>query len=188
MLLESGKLPEDDARHLYEIKYDGWRSLVYVDRGALRVVTRRGREISAQLPELRPMAAQLKRHRTILDAEIVVVGVDGKPDFAAMSEKMNGDGRGTLCLFVFDLLHLDGENLMPRPLEDRKRALAELELNGDAWRTVGYSIGNGTALLAASREQRLEGLIATKLGSKYMPGRRTRDWIKIKNFEARTMT
>src|SRR6185312_2013614 len=96
MLLESGALPEDDARHLYEVKYDGWRAMVYADRGALRVVTRRGNEISVRLPELRPMAEHIKRRRAILDAEIVVIGADGKPDFAGMSEKMSGEGRGTL--------------------------------------------------------------------------------------------
>jgi bifunctional non-homologous end joining protein LigD len=187
MLPESGDLPEDDARHLYEVKYDGWRTIVYVDRGALRVVSRRGNDITFRLPELRPMAEQLKRHRAILDGEVVVIGADGRPDFAAMSEKMNGEGRGQVCLMLFDLLYLDRENLTSRPLEERKRALGELGLNGDAWRTTSYSVGNGAALLAASSEQRLEGLIAKRLGSKYTPGRRTRDWIKIKNFETREM-
>jgi bifunctional non-homologous end joining protein LigD len=187
MLPESGELPEDDARHLYEVKYDGWRAIVYVDRGALRVVTRRGNEIAHRLPELQPMAAQLKRRRVILDGEIVVIGAHGRPDLAAMSEKMSGEGRGQACLMLFDALHLDGQDLMARPLEDRKRILGELDVNGDAWRTVSYSVGNGAALLAASREQRLEGLIAKRLGSKYMPGRRTRDWIKVTNFETREM-
>jgi bifunctional non-homologous end joining protein LigD len=81
MLLESGQLPEDDARHLFEVKYDGWRTMVYVDRGAIRVVTRRGNQIEHQLPELRPMAERLKRRRVILDGEVVVVGAYGKPDF-----------------------------------------------------------------------------------------------------------
>jgi len=188
MLLESGALPEDDARHLYEVKYDGWRAMVYADRGALRIVTRRGNEISPRLPELAPMAERIKRRRAILDAEIVVIGADGKPDFAGMSEKMAGEGQGTVCLMLFDLLHLDGDDLTRRPLEERKRALSDLDLNGAAWRTVSYSVGNGAALLAAARDQRLEGLIAKRLGSKYTPGRRTRDWIKIKNFESREMS
>jgi bifunctional non-homologous end joining protein LigD len=187
MLPDSGALPDDDARQLYEVKYDGWRAIVYVDRGALRIVTRRGNEIAHRLPELQPMAAQLKRRRVILDGEIVVIGAYGKPDFAAMSEKMSGEGRGQACLMLFDVLHLDGDNLMARPLEDRKRLLGELAVNGDAWRTVSYSVGNGAALLAASREQRLEGLMAKRLGSKYTPGRRTRDWIKVTNFETREM-
>jgi bifunctional non-homologous end joining protein LigD len=187
MLIESGPLPHDDDRYLYEVKYDGWRSIVYADRGALRVVSRRGNEITFKLPELRPMAERLKRHRLILDGEVVVVGADGKPDFAAMSEKMSGEGQGHVCLMLFDLLYLDGESLIRQPLEVRKRQLAELGLNGDAWRTVSYSVGNGAALLEASREQKLEGLIAKRLGSKYTPGRRTRDWIKVKNFERREM-
>ncbi len=187
MLLDAGALPADDTRHLYEVKYDGWRAIVYADRGALRVVTRRGNEIAARLPELAAMAERIRRRRAILDAELVVVGADGKPSFAGMSERMSGEGQGAVCLMLFDLLHLDGDDLTRRPLEERKRALGDLELHGDAWRTVSYSVGNGAALLAAAREQRLEGLIAKRLGSRYAPGRRTRDWIKIKNFEARPM-
>ena len=187
MLMESGNLPEDDARHLFELKYDGWRVVAYVDRGRLDLVSRRGRHIAHLVPELEPMAVQLKRHRAIVDAELVVVGSDGKPDFAAMSEKMNGKGHRTACLMIFDLLYLDGDTITSRALEERKRRLGELDANGDAWRTVSYSVGHGPALLAASREHRLEGLIAKRLGSKYVPGRRTRDWIKVKNFEAREM-
>jgi bifunctional non-homologous end joining protein LigD len=187
MLLESGRVPDDDARHLFEVKYDGWRVITYVDKGALRVVTRRGREIADQLRELVPMAARLKRRQVILDGELVVVGADGKPDFAGMSERMSGQGRGRIGLMLFDVLYLDGETLVRRALEERKRVLGELELNGEAWHTVSYSVGNGAALLAASREERLEGLIGKRLGSKYTPGRRTRDWVKIKNFETREM-
>ena len=71
MLLESGALPEDDARHLYEVKYDGWRAIIYADRGALRIVTRRGNEISARLPELAPMAERIKRRRAILKVDVL---------------------------------------------------------------------------------------------------------------------
>src|SRR5947209_12857990 len=119
MLLESGTLPDDDARHLFEVKYDGWRTILYVDRGELRVVTRRGNEIAHKLPELRAMAQRLKRHRVILDGEIVVIGADGKPDFAAISERMNGEGRHQVCVMLFDLLHLDGDSVMSRALEER---------------------------------------------------------------------
>jgi bifunctional non-homologous end joining protein LigD len=96
-----------------------------------------------------------------------------------------GDGRAPLTLVLFDVMHIDGTSTMALPVEERKRQLGELGLNGPSWRTASYSVGNGPALLAASREQRLEGLVAKRLGSKYKPGRRGLEWIKVKNFERR---
>ncbi|MDB4964438.1 MAG: ligD [Myxococcales bacterium] len=185
MLLESGDLPDEDDRYLYEVKYDGWRSIVYADKGALRIVSRRGNDLTPKLPELASMAAHLKRHRVILDGELVIIGDHGKPDFTALSEKMLGGGRGQVCLMLFDILYQRDEVITTLPLQERKRRLADLELTGDSWRTASYSVGNGAALLAASREQNLEGLVAKRLDSKYSPGRRTAHWRKVKNFEHR---
>lgn len=185
MLLDSGRLPDDDDRYLYEVKYDGWRTIVYVDKGKLRVISRRGNDITIKLPELRPFADQLKRNRVVLDGELVALGDTGKPDFAGLSERMSGEGRGQICLMLFDLLYEGSSLLTSLSLQERKRRLAELELAGDAWRIVSYSVGNGAALLAASREQRLEGLVAKRLDSKYTPGRRSAHWRKVKNFDRR---
>lgn len=183
MLLDRGSLPADEARWLVEVKYDGWRSIVSCDRGAVRIVSRRGNDITAKVPELGALADAVKRHRLILDGELAVLGSDGRPDFAALGDKMLGDGRGRAVLFIFDLLYLDGEDLMPLPLSERKRRLGALALHGEAWRTVSYSVGNAAALLAASRQMGLEGLVAKRLDSRYTPGRRSPHWIKVKNFE-----
>jgi bifunctional non-homologous end joining protein LigD len=183
MLLDRGTLPADEARWLLEVKYDGWRSIVHCDRGDLRVVSRRGNDITARVPELRALAERHKRHRFIVDGELVVVGADGRPDFAALGDKMLGAGSGHAALFLFDLLHFEDESLLPLPLSERKRRLGELALTGDSWRTVSYSVGNGAALLAASREMGLEGLVAKRIDSRYTPGRRSSHWIKVKNFE-----
>ena len=72
---------------------------------------------------------------------------------------------------------------MRLPLTQRKELLAALALDGAAWRTASFSVGNGPALLAASRAHGLEGLVAKRLDSRYQPGRRSPDWIKLKNFE-----
>jgi bifunctional non-homologous end joining protein LigD len=146
------------------------------------------------------MAERLKRHRVILDGELVAIGADGKPDLFALNQRMFGptpergrsrravvQRRVQVCLMLFDLLYLDGDNLVARPIEDRKRLLADLELTGDAWRTVSYSVGNVAALLIASREQRLEGIVAKRIGSKYTPGERTPDWMKFKNYDSREL-
>jgi bifunctional non-homologous end joining protein LigD len=87
---------------------------------------------------------------------------------------------------VFDLLWLDGRLLTALPYVERRRLLEELELAGPAWQTVGSFPGTGTALLAATREQGLEGVVAKRLQSTYLPGRRTRNWLKTKHYQRET--
>jgi bifunctional non-homologous end joining protein LigD len=82
---------------------------------------------------------------------------------------------------VFDLLWLDGHSLMRLPYEERRARLLELGLNGERWQTPDHVVGNGAAVLAASAAQGLEGVMAKRLTSCYEPGRRSRDWIKVKN-------
>jgi bifunctional non-homologous end joining protein LigD len=82
---------------------------------------------------------------------------------------------------VFDLLWLDGHSLMRLPYEERRARLLELGLNGERWQTPDHVVGNGAGVLAASAAQGLEGVMAKKLGSTYEPGRRSRDWVKVKN-------
>jgi bifunctional non-homologous end joining protein LigD len=82
---------------------------------------------------------------------------------------------------IFDILYLDGRSLLAEPYERRRAELERLGLQGDAWQTPAYHRGDGAALLEASRAQGLEGVVAKRLGSQYVPGRRSRDWLKIKN-------
>jgi len=82
---------------------------------------------------------------------------------------------------IFDLLHLDGRTLVELPYEERRAELEALGLDGDSWQTPSYHRGDGGALLAASRAQGLEGIVAKRLASPYRPGRRGRDWLKVKN-------
>ena len=82
---------------------------------------------------------------------------------------------------IFDLLYLDGETLFERPYEERRELLEALELDGESWQTPAYHRGDGAALLEASRRQGLEGIVAKRLASPYRPGRRSRDWLKVKN-------
>jgi bifunctional non-homologous end joining protein LigD len=84
-------------------------------------------------------------------------------------------------MVLFDVLHLDGHNTRQLPYEDRRELLGGLELDGPNWQTPGYHVGEGSRLLAASRERGLEGVIAKRLGSPYEPGRRSGAWLKVKN-------
>ena len=82
---------------------------------------------------------------------------------------------------IFDLLYLDGHTTMGLPYRERRALLEELELNGPAWQTPAYHPGEGRELLAAAAEQHLEGVVAKRLDSPYRPGRRTDEWLKVKN-------
>ena len=82
---------------------------------------------------------------------------------------------------IFDLLYLDGHSLMALPYEERRAQLLELGLNGPTWQTPAHHVGDGAALLEASRAQGLEGIVAKRLDCPYPPGRRSSDWVKVKN-------
>jgi bifunctional non-homologous end joining protein LigD len=82
---------------------------------------------------------------------------------------------------AFDLLYLDGRSLLPKPYGERRAALAELELSGPTWQAPAHHVGDGEALLQLTRAQELEGVIAKRLDSPYLPGRRSPAWIKVRN-------
>jgi bifunctional non-homologous end joining protein LigD len=86
-----------------------------------------------------------------------------------------------VTFLVFDLLHLDGRSLLGTPYRDRREALAELQLSGDSWQTPPWFAGGGKAVWQASKDQRLEGIVIKRLDSMYRPGRRSPDWLKLKN-------
>ena len=82
---------------------------------------------------------------------------------------------------IFDLLWLDGHSLMELTYDERRAKLAELELTGPAWQAPAHHVGNGAALLEASKAQGLEGLVAKRRDRPYLPGRRSQGWVKVKN-------
>jgi bifunctional non-homologous end joining protein LigD len=125
----------------------------------------------------------------VLDGEVVAFD-GGRPSFEALQQRMAsrvGRRRGAAVTYlVFDLLWLDGRLLTGLPYAERRRLLEDLEVAGPAWQTVGSFPGTGTALLAATREQGLEGVVAKRLQSTYQPGRRTRNWLKTKHYQRET--
>jgi bifunctional non-homologous end joining protein LigD len=108
---------------------------LYLDRGAVRLLSRGGRDLIKQTPELATIGRTVARRRLIPDGELVAAGEEGRPDFEGLQSRMMGDGRAPLTLVVFDNMHSDGDSTMALPLEERKRRLGELALNGASWRT-----------------------------------------------------
>jgi len=190
MLARAGSLPVRDAGWAFEVKWDGVRALAYSEPGRLRLESRNGNDITASYPELRPLNRALSSHHAILDGEIVAFDEHGRPSFGRLQSRMHVSSDSAarrrskevpVAYVIFDLLWLDGHPLLALPYGERRARLAELGLEGPAWRTPEHIVGNGAAMLEASLRNGLEGVVAKKLASLYEPGRRSPCWLKLKN-------
>jgi bifunctional non-homologous end joining protein LigD len=185
MLATPGELPTEGDWG-YEFKWDGIRAVAYVD-GDLRLLARNKADLAPTYPELDALRAVLAGRRAVLDGEIVALGRNGLPSFAALQQRMRGTAATPAALratpirfYLFDLLHLDGADLTRLPYAERRDALQRLDITGDPVDTPPYWTGDaGPALLDAAQELGLEGVIAKRLSSPYQPGRRSPAWVKV---------
>jgi bifunctional non-homologous end joining protein LigD len=196
MLAQLGDLPPDPERYGFEVKWDGIRALAYWRPGRLHLETRNLADVTGRWPELRDLGRQLGARRAVLDGEIVTFDDDGRPSFERLQSRMHLTGEAAIrrraqeipaVYVVFDLLWLDDASLMDRPYHERRAALEQLDLRGPAWQTPAYHRGDGAALLTATREQGLEGIVAKRLDSHYEPGRRGGAWIKVEHTRRREL-
>ena len=190
MKARTGTLPADEERWAFEIKWDGVRAMAYVDDGTAAFESRNLLDLTPRYPELAGLADALAGRRAVLDGEIVAFDGQGRPSFQQLQARLNVGSQAVIrelaqqvpvCYVVFDVVWLDGEDLMKFAYVDRRRRLEELVLNGAAWQTPAYHRGDGDALLEATRERGLEGVMAKRLDSAYAPGRRSPAWVKVKN-------
>lgn len=173
--------PEGDG-WLHEVKYDGYRLLCRAEHGRVRLFSRPGKEWTAELPTLASAIEGLGIDAAWLDGEVVALRPDGLPDFHALPRAIRG-GRGALPLVyhVFDLLYLDGRPLLELEVVYRKRILEELVRGRcDRVRYADHLLGNGPAFHQAAHAAGLEGIVSKRVRSRYRPGVRSRDWVKVK--------
>lgn len=162
----------------FEGKWDGYRLLIEVDHGAIRVRSRRGREVTGEYPELRSLADDFAEHHVILDGEAVVLDSTGVPNFHEMQNR----GRGSRVEFwAFDVLYLDGRSLLRASYRDRRKVLEMLGAGSDLI-VPELLPGDGAQALQDSGERGWEGVIAKRRDSTYQPGRRSSSWIKDKHW------
>jgi bifunctional non-homologous end joining protein LigD len=174
MLARSGRLPTS-GDFASEVKWDGFRAIVSTE-GELRVRSRRGWDMTEQVPELSALPVG-----ATLDGELVAFGPDGCPDFPLLCERMLMRRRGIAVTYmVFDLLSLDGEDFTRAPYSERRAELEALDLNGVQWQAP-ETFDDGEALFEAVCEHELEGVVAKRHAGRYRPGER--GWIKTKNRE-----
>ena len=198
MLATTGSLPRQQDAFAFEVKWDGVRALAYVHDGDLHLDSRNLLDITPRYPELAGLAAALGGRSAVLDGEVVAFGPDGRPSFGHLQTRMHVAspvevGRRMVdtpvAFLIFDVLWLDGTSRMDQPWTSRRHLLDGLELGGPTspWRVPTSHLGDGTALLAATRANGLEGVVAKRLDSTYEPGRRSRHWIKVKNVRRQEM-
>jgi DNA ligase D-like protein (predicted ligase) len=188
-MLASPGSPFDSDEYLFEIKWDGIRALAFFGKGLARLQGRKLTDSSERYPEILAALRALEGEG-ILDGEIVVLDEGGRPDFqrvlvrelARGRDAAGGKSRAHPVVYIaFDLLYRNGESLLDRPLVERRRLLSELLAAAPSPIVESaYVVGQGAALFEEAKAKGLEGIFAKRLDSRYLPGGRTRDWLKLK--------
>lgn len=194
MLAGGQGIPLDPTSWVFEPKWDGIRAVARVG-GEVSLASRLGNDITAGYPELGALGPALVGRAAVLDGEIIAFDEDGRPSFERLQARMHVRNPSRALLvstpvlyLVFDLLWLDGEMLVDRPLTARRQALDELGLTGANWTVSKVLPGPPTPeALAACRDQGLEGYMGKLSTSVYLPGRRSRSWTKIKAVRTREL-
>lgn len=188
MLAVLGSQLPEGSDWLYEVKWDGYRALCFIENGKIRMVSRRGNAMNANFPEIAATVAQaVKADTAIVDGEIVAFDENGVPSFQLLqnhigfrrSAALKGEKPQALSFFAFDLLYLNGYDLRKGALIDRRQLLSSIILPSETVKYSEHFVGRGRELLEAVKQQGLEGIIAKQAQSKY-ESRRSSQWIKLK--------
>ncbi len=162
----------------FEVKWDGYRAIATVSQGETTLTSRNGNDLTTRFAHVaKEIAKAVKTPDCVLDGEVCALDDTGRSSFSAMQQGKSGT---PLVFYVFDLLELEGEPLVDLPLVERRKRLTELLDKRNRTVRLSEAFDDGNALLQAATEQRLEGIMAKRLDSRYVQGRRTRDWVKIK--------
>jgi bifunctional non-homologous end joining protein LigD len=173
--------PPGDEEWLHEIKYDGYRIRCAVEKGETRLLTRNGKDWTDRFPELAAAAAALPVESALLDGEVVVFGSAGVPDFGALQHALSRKDTKRVAYMAFDLLYLNGWDLLDAPLIQRKGLLRTLvdAAGNTPVRFTDHIGGHGERFHRETCTLSLEGSVSKKADAPYRPGR-TRDWQKVK--------
>ena len=180
--------PFDDDQWLFEIKWDGYRAVAFLDQGKLRLVSRNQNDLTGEYPELHNLPDYVNARTAILDGEVVALDEHGRSSFSLMQQRsgFREPGRRAardrsipILYYAFDLLYLEGYSLFKVDLEKRKELLAGIVSPSEILRYSDHQIGQGTALFRAASEKGLEGIVAKRRRSCYIQ-KRSREWLKMK--------
>ena len=177
--------PFDDPDWLFEVKWDGFRVEAVVDGDAVRLWTRGEQDAARYFGDVLAPSTWVAARSAIVDGEMIALDDGGEPDFALLQARIKGRGAlepGTtpFVFEAFDLLHLDGQSLLEEPLEERRRLLGTVLVADPRVRLSEHVEGSGLAFFEAARARGLEGIMAKDRHSRYLPGKRSDRWQKVK--------
>ena len=171
--------PFDDDQWQYEVKWDGYRALAFVNKGNVELLSRNNKSFNDKFYPIYDLLREWKIN-AVLDGEILVLNEKGISQFGAL-QNWRSEADGELVFYVFDLLWYDGKNLMDLPLYQRQAILNEvLPADDDRVRLGKVFKASGIDFFAAAEKMGLEGIIAKKIESRYASDRRSKEWLKIK--------
>jgi DNA ligase D-like protein (predicted ligase)/DNA ligase D-like protein (predicted polymerase)/DNA ligase D-like protein (predicted 3'-phosphoesterase) len=180
------KIPTGDD-YVFEVKWDGIRAMITLDEGEIRIKSRNHNNITAQFPELITPPA-FRAVSGVFDAEIVSLNAQGKPEFKKVINRLMASGKTNIekaaktnpvYCYIFDCLYLDGRSVMNDSYARRRTWIEDIVKTDSRYR-VSQIEKDGKALFEAAKEHALEGIMAKRLDGKYLPGKRSENWIKIK--------
>jgi bifunctional non-homologous end joining protein LigD len=173
------KAPES-GNWVHEIKFDGYRLQARLAHGKVKLLTRKGLDWTPKFPVVAEAVAKLPAETALIDGEVVVEDEAGVSSFSLLQQALKDGDAGRMVFYVFDLLHLDGDDLRPLPLQARKAALAKLIARAPKTLRLSESIAEpGPVLLKQACKLRLEGIVSKRTDAAYHSGR-GHDWIKTK--------
>jgi bifunctional non-homologous end joining protein LigD len=180
MAVASVKEPFDSPDWIFETKLDGYRAIVVIDStGQARLWSRNHLPLESKFPTIQDAVSQLKLRSTILDGEIVALDKDGVPRFQLLQQWQKRP-TAPVVLYLFDLLWSDGRDITGKTVLQRRDRLEQI-INPIPGIQVGSYVENrGIDLYRLAKEKGLEGIIAKRKASKYRPGKRSPNWLKIK--------
>jgi DNA ligase D-like protein (predicted ligase) len=170
----------DGEAWLHEIKFDGYRMHARLDRGTVKLLTRTGLDWTHKYPAIVEAVSSLGARQAYIDGELCGVGPDGITSFSMIQLASDAGNAAGLVFFLFDLLHLDGEDLTAQPLVDRKRRLATLLSHvASPLQYCDHQIGRGREFHQHACAMSLEGIVSKRADAPYTPGNRGL-WRKVK--------
>ena len=169
--------PFDDPDFVFETKWDGFRLVAHVDRGAVNLYSRGGKNLTSAYPTIAKALGKI-RHNAVIDGELVALDNKGRSSFQLLQEARKSRTRLRYC--VFDLMYLDGHDLRRLPLVERKKKLHGILRGGSLIHYSRHVRKNGIRAFHAAARKRLEGVMAKRADGCYYSARRTREWLKIK--------
>ncbi len=179
MLAETAKKPFDHPEWLFEVKWDGYRAIAELDKTDVLLYSRNRTSFMKKFSPI-VLALQNLGIQAVLDGEIVIVDNKGIPDFQKLQDYPKSNG-GHLLYYVFDILYHNGKNMTQLPLVERKEILKSVILQNDCVKYSEHIWNTGESFFAAAKQKGLEGIVAKHSLSRYKPGTRSDNWLKIKN-------